>query len=243
MGTYYIDNANNSYANFFIYYEILASDVATPDESGNYPAGNYFVQILNGSTHYVLINSPIDGVTLNSDLPVKYPVPLQPYEHWIWGFKTTNALGMISNLYTQLYGQHTPFLYYDLKWCNDNTPVNQAHDVLITPSVDQMDVSWTNGSGLLRVVFVKQANTGASQPVNGYNYNPLATFGSGTQIGSTGWYCVYNGAGTSVTVLGLSPSTDYIVMVCDYNEYAGFEMYKTSAAANNPNTTTTQSPP
>ena len=43
-GTYYIDNANNSYANFFIYYEILASDVATPDESGRpFWSAHYYV--------------------------------------------------------------------------------------------------------------------------------------------------------------------------------------------------------
>ncbi|RKZ32381.1 hypothetical protein DRQ33_05995, partial [bacterium] len=96
-----------------------------------------------------------------------------------------------------------------------------------------MTISWTNGSGTGRAVFMKQTSTGTAAPVDGTSYTANPVFGSGSQIGSTGWYCVYNGTGTSVSVTGLNASTTYRVHVCEYD--CDPIDYNANTGTNNPN--------
>ena len=106
-------------------------------------------------------------------------------------------------------------------------------------SYNQMTVGWTSGDGQRRVVFAKLANSGSTSPSDNTTYTASATFGSGTQIGTTGWYAVYAGSGTSVTVTGLTRSTDYIFQVFEYSGISGSELYLTDSAADNPKTQAT----
>jgi len=108
-----------------------------------------------------------------------------------------------------------------------------------TVQATQMTIGWTNGNGTSRAVFVKAANTGTAAPADNTTYTANATFASGTQISSTGWYCIYNGTGSSVTVTGLTGGTDYIVQVFEYNGTAGAEKYYAGTATNNPKSQTT----
>ncbi len=122
-------------------------------------------------------------------------------------------------------------------------PATQASGVTFSSvGSTQTSVSWAIGSGTSRAVFVKAASSGNAAPVNGTAYGASTTFGSGTQIGSLGWYCVYNGDGTSVTVTGLSANTAYQVHVCEYNGTSGNEAYNTNSATNNPKSQTTATP-
>lgn len=119
-------------------------------------------------------------------------------------------------------------------------PTLQATNVVFSNvTFSGLTATWTKGNGNSRAVFMKQANTGTAVPVDNTTYTANTTFGFGSEITGTGWFCVYNGTGTTVDVTGLSPSTDYIVMVCEYNDVAGAEKYNTTTAAGNPNTTTT----
>lgn len=102
-----------------------------------------------------------------------------------------------------------------------------------------LDVSWTNGNGSKRALFAKQDTTGTASPANLTTYIADADFGNGDEIGSSGWYCLYNGTGTTVSVTGLTLSTSYRFMVCEYNGAAGNEAYKTDAATDNPLTQAT----
>jgi methionine-rich copper-binding protein CopC len=98
-----------------------------------------------------------------------------------------------------------------------------------------MTVSWTNGDGDRRVVFMKQADSGTATPVDGTSYTANAAFASGDQIASTGWYAIYNGFGTSVTVTNLAAATDYIFQVFEYNGVGdSAEDYMAASATNNP---------
>jgi hypothetical protein len=83
-----------------------------------------------------------------------------------------------------------------------------------------------------RVVFVKEGNSGTVTPVNGVTYIANPVFGEGSAL--SGWYCVYNGSGSSVVVTGLTENTEYRVMVCEYSGATGDEEYLTSAATGNP---------
>jgi hypothetical protein len=110
-------------------------------------------------------------------------------------------------------------------------------------SYNQMNLSWTNGDGMRRVIFAKQANSGTTSPSDSVSYTASATFGSGTQIGSTGWYAIYNGSGTSLTLTGLTRSTDYIFQAFEYSGTTGSELYFTDTATNNPLTQATTAVP
>ncbi len=98
----------------------------------------------------------------------------------------------------------------------------------------QTTINWTNGNGARRAVFVKHGSTGTAQPVNNTTYTADTTFGSGTQIGNSGWFCVYNGVGTGVTVAGLAADDTSRVMVIEYLGSAGGESYFTTMGIDNP---------
>jgi gliding motility-associated-like protein len=77
-------------------------------------------------------------------------------------------------------------------------------------------VNWANGNGTGRVVFINKTNSGAPLPANVY-YSPNNRYTSGNQIGTTGWYCIYNGTGTTVNVVGLASAQTYRVAVVEYS--------------------------
>jgi hypothetical protein len=143
----------------------------------------------------------------------------------------------IYNGYT-LYGGVSYVTSVAQKSCNrspvtltvNQTPATQASNIIFSSVANtQMGISWTIGTGANRAVFINQASTGTASPVNNNTYTASTTFGnSGSQIGSSGWYCVYNGTGTTVTVTGLTQNTAYQVHVCEYNGAAGSEAYNTT---------------
>ncbi len=115
------------------------------------------------------------------------------------------------------------------------TPTVQAHDITFpNTGAIQMDINWVNGNGTRRAVFASQTETGEPIPVDGTNYNANEGFELGSQIGSSGWYCIYNGTGTSVTMTNILEATIYRFMVCEYNQDATGPLYNTSTAVLNP---------
>lgn len=114
-------------------------------------------------------------------------------------------------------------------------PTTQASTIAFSNvGAAAMTISWTNGNGSARAVFVYAGSSGSASPTANTTYTANTKFGLGTQIGATGWYCVYNGVGTSVDVTGFIPGTTYRAMVCEYNGNAGYEAYITSTVASNP---------
>jgi predicted nucleotidyltransferase len=95
-------------------------------------------------------------------------------------------------------------------------------------------LKWTRGNGTNVVVFLKEAVTGTAAPVDNTTYSASAVFKSGTQLGTTGWYCVYNGSLNTINVTGLKASTGYIFQVFEYEGSAGAEKYYSNAGAANP---------
>jgi hypothetical protein len=89
-------------------------------------------------------------------------------------------------------------------------------------------------------VFVKAATTGTAPVVNSTTYTASPAFGSGTQIGSSGWYCVYNDSfDGQLTITGLQGNTNYLVHVVDYNGPAGSEKYNSASSTQDPLSVTT----
>ena len=131
-----------------------------------------------------------------------------------------------------------------MKYTAGSTPTTQATNVNFSSvGATQATVGWTRGNGSACAAFMKAASTGSAAPVDDTTYTANTAFGTGTQIGATGWYCVYKGTGTSVATTGLSAGTTYRVMVCEYNGGAGSEKYFTDAATGNPANVTTDTAP
>ncbi len=117
-------------------------------------------------------------------------------------------------------------------------PATQASGISISfTGVSSTFIRWTGGSGNGETVFVEAGTTGTPTITNGTTYNAGAQFGAGSTAGS-GWYCVYNGTGTSVTVSGLQPETAYTVMIVEHN---GQNYLTTAVPGSNTNSFTTES--
>ncbi len=92
-----------------------------------------------------------------------------------------------------------------------------------------MTVNWIPGSGSTGSVVVVRAGSPINlQPVNGVTYTGNASFGAGSDLGSSN-YVVYVGSGNSVTVNNLAPGTKYYVAVYSYGGPAGSPVYNSAA--------------
>ncbi|MBT1698783.1 T9SS type A sorting domain-containing protein [Fulvivirgaceae bacterium PWU4] len=117
-------------------------------------------------------------------------------------------------------------------------PTTPASDIVpssVTGS--SMMLSWTNGGGLNRAVFMKRTTSVSETApvVNGQHYPSEAVFGAqASEVGASDWFCVYNGSGSSFTVSGLQSGFTYRVHVVEYNGLGGAQQYLTASAIANP---------
>jgi uncharacterized repeat protein (TIGR03803 family) len=109
--------------------------------------------------------------------------------------------------------------------------------------INMANLTWTNGNGEQRVVFLKEGTGTSDYPDDNMTYNSSPDWQSkGTQLGSSGYYCVYNGPGNSVSINGLTPETTYSIRAFEYNGNPGNEQYQTNTETGNPSTFQTASP-
>ncbi len=132
-------------------------------------------------------------------------------------------------------------------------PATQASNISVTPDYTDFGkatISWTNGSGAKRAVFVRNNTSttdAAVAPLHNNNNadaqhftytaftdSSLIPASSPARVGSSGWYCVYNSTGTSVSMTKITnaPGQTLRVMVVEYNGTAGAETYNTTSASN-----------
>jgi len=122
-------------------------------------------------------------------------------------------------------------------------PSLQASSIVVSGLTNtQATISWSNGNGSKRVVFMTANTSGTASPDPGVTYTANTIYTNGTQVGTSGWYCVYNGIGSSVNVSGLTPMTTYRIMVIEYNGASAAEVYYNNAYTGNPINTTTLGP-
>lgn len=126
------------------------------------------------------------------------------------------------------------------------TPTVQATNLLFTNTTStSTTTSWTDGNGTSRLVFIHQGSTPSPitpLPVDLATYTASAVYASGSQIGTTGWYCIYNGTGNTVNITGLTKGTAYQLMTEEYNGMTGTQKYLTTTATGNPASLTTPTP-
>lgn len=124
---------------------------------------------------------------------------------------------------------------------NPQTPTSQAKNIVVTNlSSSEVLLSWDNGSGNGRAVFMSEANTGEPNTSDDLFYNANSVFGLGDEANSDGWFCVASGDISEANITGLAANTEYRVMVCEFNNNFDLIKYQNQVAVNNPiNFTTT----
>ncbi|MEI8085896.1 MAG: T9SS type A sorting domain-containing protein [Paludibacter sp.] len=122
-------------------------------------------------------------------------------------------------------------------------PNTQANNIVATPTFTTSALTfvsgafnWSNGDPTGRVLFLKEGTGAITSPSNNTTYTASTNWSSlGTQLGSSGYYCIYAGSGNSVTVTGLYPGRTYTVQAFEYQGLSGTEVYLTTeVGANNP---------
>lgn len=105
-------------------------------------------------------------------------------------------------------------------------------------------LNWVNGNGSKRMVFVKEGTGAITNPVNGTIYTPNANWNAGspagTQLGTSGYYCVYNGNLNSVALTNLKAGTTYTVQAFEYNGDGVLSKILTTTTIGNPNSQATK---
>ena len=202
------------------------------------PSGNLYATVITAPGTSMLVyqleNLGLDGANASSPTPVYTGlgggVEVEP-----WGIAAISSTDIyITNGEVSGSGQQGDI--YQLF----GTPTTQASGISSSSITETAaTLSWTNGSGTSRAVFVALTTAGSIAPSNGTSYAASTTFTSGGQAGA-GWYCVYNGSGStnSVSISNLTATKSYKVMVIEYNGGSGTQNYNTNTATNNPNTFT-----
>ena len=162
--------------------------------------------------------------------------------------KTATINSISSNILVQFYRTGAA-VYIDDIVINSSEPTTQASAINFSSvAATSMTVGWTNGNGGRRAVFMKAVSGAITNPTDGTAYTASSNWSSkGTQLGTSGYYCIYNGTGNSVSLTNLSTSTAYYFQVFEYNcnnnttPTATSINYFTSTATSNPNNQSTTS--
>ncbi len=137
-------------------------------------------------------------------------------------------------------------------------PTTQASNITVSPDFTDFkkaSINWTRGNGAKCAVFVRN-NTSSTDatvaPLNNNNnadasHHTYSAFTDSTsvtsngRVGSSGWYCVFNGAASgtglpaavTMTKISTRPGQTLRVMVVEYNGTAGAETYNITSASSN----------
>jgi uncharacterized repeat protein (TIGR03803 family) len=116
-------------------------------------------------------------------------------------------------------------------------PDNQTSKIVFPlAGFNTVNISWTSGDGEKRAVFVKEGAGTITNPDNNTTYTASVDWNAkGSQLGTSGYYCVYNGVGNVASIDNLQSNTTYTVQIFEYNGEAGNEQYLLDTQTGNPN--------
>jgi hypothetical protein len=105
--------------------------------------------------------------------------------------------------------------YNDTTTASTNPPAAVTFDSVTSSS---FNLSWSISGGLTYVLFLRE-DTAVYPPTPSGTYIASSDWSSkGTELGSSGFYCVYNGTGNNVTVTNLQSSTRYYAAIFTLHE-------------------------
>jgi hypothetical protein len=183
----------------------------TPASATNYTANSAFSSGTNlGSDQYVIYNGTGSSVAVTNLLPsTTYYLTVFEY----------NGTGTLQRYLTGSVLAATG--------ATSAAPTVAASSAVASTSTNSMTLNWTNGNGEGRLVVVKKGTNVMASPANLSVYPANAIFKNGSQI-ALDEYVVYAGAGSNVTVTGLTAGDVYYYKVFEYNGSAA-PVYNTSA--------------
>lgn len=211
-----------------------ADNYATPVtiSSGRYstavaldPTGNLYVSEYDAASSNFILNK-YTGAT---GTPTSLYTLDDAADFFSWGIVAVNS----KNVYFTT-GSSTAHRGGALIQMFDNPELQATNITVSNQTTTDATLSWTNGTGEKRTVFVAALDAGTPGVLNNTTYSANSQFGSGTADNTGLWYCVYNGQGNTVTVTSLQAGQTYRVMVLDYNGVPGLEIYNTATATGNP---------
>ncbi|MCW3083539.1 MAG: hypothetical protein JWP12_905 [Bacteroidetes bacterium] len=198
-------------------------------------SGTYNLIAVRASSIYA--NTPVDGTDYGSSSAYGSggnTAGTIPYSYVV--YDGTGNVSNVSNLTAGTTYSAAAFTYNGYSGANNyNTssypattfttlaaePTSGSNLISFTNITDNsMTVSWTipaSGGGTNRIVTCKAGTLNAALPVDATYYTPGPTFGTGSQLGTSGAYVVYNGTGNYVNVTGLSNTATYCFSVFEYN--------------------------
>jgi M6 family metalloprotease-like protein len=98
-----------------------------------------------------------------------------------------------------------------------SAPTTQVSALTVTSvTYNTMNLSWIRGTGDKVIIVAREGSAVDFDPLNGTTYAANANFKLGDEVGS-GNYVVYNGTGTTVSLIGLSGGSTYHFSVYEYN--------------------------
>ncbi|WP_343530339.1 FG-GAP-like repeat-containing protein [Pedobacter sp.] len=215
--------------NITIPYPGFINDVSVGDLNGDGKADLSFSYASSPRSLVLYTNTTATAGSITFDSPITFAVTAAVGKNYI---QDANGDGR-PDIFSVDYNTHTIQIFQNSLIV---PPVTQATNITVTPTGTTADIGWTSGSGDKRAVFMLEGSNGTPALVTGTDYTANATFTSGAQIGTSGWYCVYSGTGNSLTVTGLQPSKTYRLMVVEFNDggQLGAAQYNATAATNNP---------
>ena len=117
----------------------------------------------------------------------------------------------------------------------------QPSDLLATNvNSTSLKLKWKRGNGERCILFAKEGSTGSAVPQNLITYYHNIKFAEGSQIGTTGWYCIYKGEADSVILNGLNPNKAYRIHVIEFQGINGSEIYAANVSSGNSGTFSTK---
>ncbi len=189
-----------------------------PSNGVYYFASNSYGQGQNLNGNYIVYNGPDTTVELK-DLNISTPYYFAVYEYNGFGNYTRYLIN------SKLMGSQSTIAAY-------TTPTTSASNVNFTRvGINSMMVKWTKGNGSSRLLVGHLATAVTGVPKDSSTYFGHSNFGDGNNLGALN-YVLYDGAGDSVMVTGLTKNTTYHFAVYEYNGLDQFTKYKTSSPAN-----------
>jgi gliding motility-associated-like protein len=189
-------------------------------------AGDAFITKLNPDLSLLIYSSYLGGKSLDQGL---YITTDSNRDVYIAGYTESADFPTTSGVYDQIYNGNGDAYISKLAIFKQANSIS-CQNINCT----QMGIHWKNGDGTKRIVFIKQGDNGYPIPVTKTVYTSNTVFGLGSQIDNSGWYCIYNDTGSSVTISGLNLNTIYRIMVLEVADSNGIEKYVIYPALNNP---------
>jgi hypothetical protein len=217
--------------NFANYLRNEVNGGVTQINPGNFPNTNYWLRIdrVRG-TNFSFYEKSTKAAAWNA---VTFPAPVSG---------TVLRRGDLAGQSLQVGIMHATFngqigaQYTDFSLTESNTTVVAAPSappwVVVAPNANLgLDVSWNSGAGSDGSVVVVWPATNSlvkEMPANGFTYSGNSTYGLGSPLPAAGYYVVYSGPATNVTVGNLAANTAYNVAVFSYAGTGGSITYNHS---------------